>query len=69
VIVEVRQVRSVETAGRATPLVASLDGNPNVHVSLSERVVARGPLGITRTITEFAVGVDDPEAFVAALRT
>lgn len=66
-ILEVRPARSADSGATRKPLIASLDGNPNVRLSLAAPVVARGPLGITRSATEIMVGVDDPDAFISAL--
>jgi hypothetical protein len=40
---------------------------PNVLLTLRAPVVARGPFGIERQVTRIALGVDEPEAFLAAV--
>ncbi len=48
---------------RAALLVA-----PNVLLTLSHPVVARGVLGLSRSVSRIALYVDDPAGFVAALQ-
>lgn len=52
----------------AADLDVSPSGAPNVLLTLSAPVCATGPLGITRRVSTVAVHVDQPTAFIAALR-
>ena len=58
--------RISETPHRhATLLVGPLLVQPNVLLTLREPVMAKGMYGITRTVRQVAVLVDEPNAFVA----
>jgi hypothetical protein len=68
-VTEVTRVQ--ETNGRRDGRVlrACFGAPPEILVKLAEPVVARGLLGLRRTVTAVLLHVDDPGALVRALRT
>jgi hypothetical protein len=50
-------------------LRAAFGAAPNLLLTLSEQVQARGPLGIERSVARVALYVDEPEQLEAALST
>jgi hypothetical protein len=60
----------VATPTKRTPgYLRTTLGQPNVLIGLSRPFVARGPYGITRSVTQVGLSLDDPNTFSLALAT